>query len=134
MIKILPHEKVDILTKYRNIIEETDVIQSTGKVERIVGLTLESIGPAVKYGEMCRIRLNDGKYLYAEVVGFNKSRVILMPIGDMKGVVPGSEVVAAGSSLMVPVGPELLGRVISGVGKPLDGKGEIFTDTRYPVE
>lgn len=134
MIKILPHEKIDFLSKYKTIIAETDVLHFTGRVDRIVGLTIESIGPSVKFGELCRIRLDDKKYLYAEVVGFQKNRVILMPIGDMKGVIAGAEVIAAGSSLMVPVGKELLGRVISGVGRPLDGKGEIFTDLKYPVD
>ncbi len=134
MIKILPHEKVDVLSKYKKVIEDIDVVTFTGKVERIVGLTIESVGPSVRYGDMCKIRIERGEYLYAEVVGFNKNRVILMPIGDMKGVVPGAEVYAAGSALMVPVGPELLGRVISGVGTPLDGKGQLFTAQKYPVD
>lgn len=133
MIQILPHEKVDVLSKYRDIISDTETIKYTGRVERIVGLTIESIGPDVEYGELCRIRLERGGYLYAEVVGFNRNRVILMPIGDMRGVVPGADVVAAGAALMVPVGDELLGRVISGVGDPIDGKGRIYTKQRYPV-
>jgi flagellum-specific ATP synthase len=133
MIKILPHEKVDILSKYKGIIEELETIKYTGRVERIVGLTIESIGPNVEYGELCKIKLDHGEYLYAEVVGFNRNRVILMPIGDMKGIVPGADVIAAGSALMVPVGNELLGRVISGVGTPMDGKGPIYTKERYPV-
>lgn len=133
MIKILPHEKVDILTKYKDIIEEMDPIRHTGKVERVVGLTIESIGPDVQYGELCKIRLDRGEYLFAEVVGFNRNRVVLMPIGDMKGIVPGADVIAAGSALMVPVGDELLGRVISGVGTPLDGKGDIYAREKYPV-
>jgi len=133
MIQILQHEKVDILSKYKNIIEEVDSIQFTGKVERIVGLTIESHGPEVQYGELCRIKIGEGEYLWAEVVGFNKNKVILMPIGEMKGVVPGAEVYAAGSSLMVPVGEKLLGRVLNGTGKPLDGKGEIFSSEKYPV-
>ncbi len=134
MINILPHEKVDILSKYKRIIDEIDVIKFSGKVERIVGLTIESVGPAVKYGDLCRIKTGESQYLYAEVVGFNRNRVILMPIGDMKGVVPGAEVYAVGTSLTVPVGKELLGRVLSGIGKPLDGKGEIFSPVKYPVE
>lgn len=134
MINILPHEKVDILSKYKEIIDDVEVIKFTGHVERIVGLTIESVGPAVKYGDLCRIKTGESQYLYTEVVGFNRNRVILMPIGDMKGVVPGAEVYAVGTSLMVPVGKELLGRVISGIGKPLDGKGEIYARTKYPVE
>jgi flagellum-specific ATP synthase len=134
LINILPHEKVDILSKYKRIIDETDVIKFSGKVERIVGLTIESMGPAVRYGDLCRIKTGESQYLYAEVVGFNRNRVILMPIGDMKGVVPGAEVYAVGTSLTVPVGKELLGRILSGVGKPLDGKGQIFSPEKYPVE
>ena len=133
MIKILPHERVDVLSKYKDIIEKTDFIQLTGRVERVVGLTIEALGPVVRHGELCRIQLEDDEYLYAEVVGFNKNRIILMPVGEMKGVIAGAEVRAAGSSLMVPVGEELLGRVINGVGRPLDGLGEIFTKNRYPV-
>ncbi len=134
MIKILPHEKIDILSKYKKIVDDVDVIHSTGRVERIAGLTIESVGPAVKFGELCRIRMKRGEYLQAEVVGFNKNRVILIPIGDLRGVLPGAEVIAAGTSLTVPVGPEMLGRVISGVGKPLDGKGDLFTSAQQPID
>ena len=134
MIKILPHEKIDVLSKYKKILDDLDVVQHTGKVERIVGLTIESVGPSVEYGELCKIRIAPGEYLYAEVVGFNKNRVILMPIGDMRGVVPGALVIAAGTGMTVSVGDQLLGRVISGLGKPMDGKGDIYTDLRYNVE
>ncbi len=134
MVKVLPHEKIDLLSKYRTILEETEVVQSIGRVERIVGLIIESVGPDVKYGEFCRIRLRNGEYLHAEVVGFNKNRVILMPVGEMKGIVPGAEVIAAGTALLVPAGEELLGRVVNGVGEPLDGKGRVFTKNKYPVD
>ncbi len=134
MIRILPHDKVDVLSKYLQVLEETEVVKMIGRVDRIVGLTIESIGPAVTFGEICKIKLAKNEYLFAEVVGFHKNRVILMPIGEMKGVVPGAEVFAGGTSLMVPVGDELLGRVISGMGRPIDGKGEIFTKNKYPVE
>ena len=133
MIKILPHERVDVISKYHDLIEDIDVVKYTGRVERVVGLTIESIGPAVKHGELCRIKLDNGKYLQAEVVGFNKNRVVLMPIGDMKGITAGAEIIAAGSALTAPVGEELLGRVISGIGRPLDGKGDIYTKKKYPV-
>jgi len=134
MIKILPHERIDVLSRYKKVLEETDVIQFTGRVERIVGLTIESVGPVVKYGDLCRIKISDGEYLYAEVVGFNKNRIILMPIGEMQGVLPGAQVYAAGSSLMVPVGMGLLGRVISGIGIPLDGLGPLDTEEKYPLD
>ena len=134
MIKILPYEKVDVLSKYKQKLEDVDLIKYTGKVERIVGLTIESAGPSVKYGDICKIKIDKNEYLHAEVVGFNKNRVILMPIGDMRGVLPGAEVFSSATPLMVPVGNELLGRVISGTGLPLDGKGPIFTPELYPVD
>ncbi len=134
MVRILPHDRIEVLSRLRGIIEDIDVVRSTGKVERIVGLTIESAGPAVKFGELCKIRLAKGEYLYAEVVGMNRNRLVLMPIGDMKGVTVGAEVVAAGSAMTVPVGDALLGRVISGAGTPIDGKGDIYTKERYPVE
>ena len=134
MIRILPHDKVDILSKYKKIIDETELLKFTGYVERVVGLTVESVGPYVQYGEICKIKLRDKRYLPAEVVGFHKNRVVLMPIGEMSGVMPGAEVIAMGSALMVPVGEELLGRVVNGVGEPLDGKGRIFTKAKYPVD
>jgi flagellum-specific ATP synthase len=134
MVRILPHDKVDVLSKYLDIIDEIDVVRRTGKVERIAGLTIESAGPAVKYGELCKIKLESGEYLYAEVVGLNKNRLVLMPIGDMKGVTVGAQVIDAGSAMTVPVGEALLGRVISGTGRPLDGKGDIYTKARYPVD
>ncbi|MGL4368188.1 MAG: EscN/YscN/HrcN family type III secretion system ATPase, partial [Spirochaetota bacterium] len=135
MIKILPHERPDILSKYARIIDQTETIRYTGHVERIVGLTIESTGPDVRFGDVCRIETGDDDFIYAEVVGFrNKKTPILMPIGDMRGVVPGAEVMSVGSSLMVPVGEELLGRVINGIGQPMDGKGPIFTKSKYPVD
>lgn len=133
MIKILPHERIDVLSKIKVLIDETDPIKFTGRVERVVGLTIEAMGPVVKHGELCKIEIAGEDPLFAEVVGFNKNRIILMPIGEMKGVIAGAEVSAAGSSLLVPVGEELLGRVIDGIGRPLDGKGEIFTKEKYPV-
>ncbi len=134
MIQILPHEKVDIFTKYKEVIAGVETIRATGRVEKITGLTIESHGPDVQYGELCRIRLKDGGYLNAEVVGFNKNKIILMPIGDMKGVVPGADVYAVGSQLIVPVGDELIGRVIDGMGNPIDGKGNIYLKEGYPVD
>jgi flagellum-specific ATP synthase len=135
MIKILPHERPDILSKYSHIIDDVQCIKNTGHVERIIGLTIESIGPDVRYGDVCRIATDDDSYIFAEVVGFRaKNTPILMPIGEMRGVVPGAQVTSGGAALMTPVGPELLGRVIDGIGRPMDGKGSIFSKTKYPVD
>ena len=134
MIQILPHEKVDVLSRYKKILAETEVIHNIGRVEKITGPVIESVGPAVSYGELCKIRMSKGGYITAEVVGFVKNRVMLMPLADMIGVEPGADVIAAGSALMVPVGETLLGRVISGLGAPIDGKGRLESDEKYPAD
>lgn len=135
MIRVLPHEKVDILSKYFQILEEVDCIKFTGYVDRIIGLSIETVGPEVRYGDVCKIMTGEGEHIYAEVVGFKaKDRPLLMPIGDMHGVVPGAEVVSMGTSLMAPVGDEVLGRVLDGIGMPIDGKGPLITKHKYPVE
>ncbi|MCL2026104.1 MAG: FliI/YscN family ATPase [Leptospirales bacterium] len=133
MIKNLPHERIDILSKYNDAVKNVDAVKEIGRVERVVGLTIESLGPPVSYGDICRVKLNDNKFLPAEVVGINKNRIILMPIGPMNGVSPGAIVQATGSGLTIPVSSEMLGRVISGTGEPIDGKGPLRFAQNYPV-
>ncbi|HRX16365.1 MAG TPA: FliI/YscN family ATPase [Spirochaetota bacterium] len=135
MIRVLPHEKVDILSKYMKVLEDVDCVRLTGYVDKIQGLSIESVGPNVRFGDVCRIMTGKKEFIYAEVVGFKaKDRPVLMPIGDMNGVLPGADVISLGSSLMAPVGDEILGRVIDGIGMPIDGKGPIITSQKYPIE
>lgn len=97
-----------------------------GKLTRVVGLTLEAIGCRAAVGSLCRIETLDG-YLEAEVVGFAGDKLFLMPSEQLKGVIPGAKVTPIGEEQGVPVGMALLGRVIDGVGDPLDGLGPILT-------
>lgn len=109
--------------KYFNELASMNLIKFTGYVSRIIGLTIESIGPAVEIGEVCQIYpSNNSEPIRAEVVGFKETNVLLMPLGDMTGIGPGSKVVASGHSLQVSVGEELLGRVLDGLGNPIDGR------------
>lgn len=120
--------------KYRKLLDSADLIERSGKVSKVVGLTVESDGPEANIGELCKIinsRGNTG--IDAEVVGFRDNKVLLMPLGDMGGIGPGSTVVATGSSLKVRVGESLIGRVLDGLGNPIDGKGPIESDVFYPV-
>lgn len=120
--------------KYRTMLESNDFIEYTGRVCKVVGLTIETEGPEANIGEICRLYTNkDGKYIYTEVVGFKDNKVLLMPLGDMDGIGPGNTVVATGNSLKVSVGLELMGRVIDGMGNPIDGKGPINCTEYYPV-
>ncbi|MDA3900598.1 MAG: FliI/YscN family ATPase [Spirochaetes bacterium] len=135
MIRVLPHEKVDILSKYFKVLEEVDCVRLTGFVDKIQGLSIESVGPNVRFGDVCKIMTSEKEYIYAEVVGFKaKDRPLLMPIGDMQGVLPGADVISLGTSLMAPVGDEILGRIIDGIGMPIDGKGPIITGQKYPID
>lgn len=111
-----------LFDKYETLIHQTETVRSKGQIIRVQGLLLESQGPICKIGECCAIFLPDGKTAMAEVIGFSEKRVQLMPLTDISGIVPGCEVYAKGSYLEVLVGDELLGRVLNGVGHPLDGK------------
>ncbi len=122
------------LEKYFNELHNTDFIEYSGKVSKVIGLTIESNGPETNIGEVCRlVNARNRSRIDAEVVGFKENKVLLMPLGDMSGIGPGSTVVATGSYQQVAVGPGLIGRVLDGMGQPIDGKGEIQVDGYYPV-
>jgi FliI/YscN family ATPase len=104
-----------------------------GHVVRAVGLLVESIGPPVSVGEICAIRPRRGVELPVEVVGFRDGRLLSVPLGDTAGIQPGDAIVAQGRALTVPVGPELLGRVIDGLGRPIDGRGPIGAAGEAPL-
>jgi flagellum-specific ATP synthase len=110
-------------------VQETCVIRNQGRVIQLIGLVIESEGPLAAVGEICQIESarHDGSTL-AEVVGFRNNHVLLMPLGEVYGIHPGSEVIALGTSLRVPVGEFLKGRVIDGLGRPLDDKGPIQSE------
>jgi flagellum-specific ATP synthase len=114
------------LSRYRETISRTDTVRVNGRVAQVIGVLVESHGPACSVGEICQIdcgRNNDP--VRAEVVGFRESRTLLMPFGPVTEIRPGCQVVATGGQLRVPVGRGLLGRVLDGLGNPLDGKGPV---------
>ena len=123
------------VNKLMDVIREAKTIKLTGKVTQVVGLVIESQGPPVSVGELCYVisKIPDYPPIPAEVVGFREGFVMLMAIGEMQGVGPGCEVVAAQKMLQVKVGDELLGRVLDGLGNPMDGKGPIFSKIEYPL-
>lgn len=107
--------------------------ESLGRVAQVVGLVVEAQGPSARIGDVCYIERADADMVPAEVVGFRNSRLLLMPLGPMKGVRAGDLVRGAGACLHVPVGNELLGRALDGLGRPIDALGPLHTATRYPV-
>jgi flagellum-specific ATP synthase len=97
-----------------------------GKVVKVVGLVMEATAPAAAIGELCRVSRGRGDAgVLAEVVGFRENRLLLVPLGDTDGICPGAHVTPLGAPLQVPVGPSLLGRVLDGVGSPIDGRGRL---------
>ena len=110
------------IDKVLNLLEHIEPVRGIGRVEQIIGLVIESSGPPdVNMGETCCIMQRDADPLMAEVVGFRNGKVLLMVLGEMRGIGPGCEVYATGGSLRVAVGDSLLGSVLDGLGRPIDG-------------
>lgn len=115
-------------------IDSSRLVSGIGKIHRVTGLLIESIGPEVSLGEICYIIGKDGEQITAEVIGFKEELVKLMPYGPIMGISPGSKVMASGQSLRVKVGPQVLGRVMNPLGQAIDGLGEIKTTEYYNVD
>ena len=122
------------LKKYHERLNEISLYQYKGKVSRVIGLTIESRGPAVRLGETCHIYpIKSKDPVLAEVVGFKEDTVLLMPLGEMEGIGPGSMVIATGNTLEVDVGEQLLGRILDGMGNPIDDFEPPSLNYSYPV-
>lgn len=119
--------KVD---EYSEVVKTTDSIREIGKVTEIIGLIIEADGPQSSIGDLCYIYNKwDEEPIWAEVVGFKQAKILLMPLGSMEGLQPGALVVNTGSAMKVKVGEQLLGRVLDGLGRPIDNLGEINSQT-----
>ncbi len=108
-------------------------IRVDGRVSQVIGLVIEATGPSATIGDLCEIHPNSGEKIPAEIVGFKGKHILLMPLSEMIGISPGSRVSLSPRPLTVPVGPQLLGRILDGLGNPIDGKGPIETKEFQPV-
>ncbi|HSW86646.1 MAG TPA: type III secretion system ATPase SctN [Rhabdochlamydiaceae bacterium] len=115
-------------------LEEIELTTVHGRITEIVGMLIKAIVPQVKMGEVCLIK-REGEPLVAEVVGFTREEVYLSPLGTMSGIGPSSEVIPMRMPLQIKVGPQLLGRVLNGLGDPLDEdtKGPLVLEETYSV-
>ncbi|HKJ85142.1 MAG TPA: flagellum-specific ATP synthase FliI, partial [Spirochaetia bacterium] len=112
--------------KYTAVVERTETIRHIGRVQRVQGLLIESAGPQAVVGEVCQIELAaGGPMVWGEVVGLRGRTVQLMPFTEIDGIQIGSRVIASGHTLSVPVGDDLLGRVVGPLGRAIDGRGDI---------
>jgi len=122
------------LDRYRRCLETVNPLQVQGNVVQVIGLVVEANGPACRLGAVCDIYTRDNaRPLAAEALGFRDQRVLLMPLEEIRGIAPGCRVVARQQQATVGVGPGLLGRVIDGLGLPMDGKGPLAVDDDYPL-
>ncbi len=122
------------LQRYREQIERLDTLPVGGRVIRTVGLVVESRGPRARVGEICELVGGVGeRSLPLEVVGFHEGTLLTVPLGGTSGIRPGDRIVSRGMVSAVPVGPGLLGRVIDGLGRPLDGRGDLAAKIEYPL-
>ncbi|KIA78757.1 putative ATP synthase YscN [Parachlamydia acanthamoebae] len=123
--------------EFDKLIGELDDVQLTtvnGRITETVGMLIKAIVPQVKIGEVCLVK-REGEPLLTEVVGFTREEVFLSPLGEMTGIGPSSEVIPTRLPLHIKVGPQLLGRVLNGLGEPLDvaTKGPLELNEVYPV-
>jgi flagellum-specific ATP synthase len=115
------NQKVFEKEKFLEIINKANLVQMDGRVVQVIGLVIESTGPKVGIGEICQIKSSRvEKPVMAEVVGFKENRVLLMAIGDMSKISPGSPVIATGKSFSIKIGSYLLGKVLNGFGIPIN--------------
>ncbi len=122
------------LSRYRTLLQQITPLRVQGKVVQVIGLSIEAEGLRLQVGEICHIYPErDGKRISAEVVGFKNDRLILMPFAEIQGVKPGSAVFPSGRQFSVPVGFELLGRVVDGLCNPIDGKGPVQCARNYSI-
>ena len=125
------------LEQYTSKIAGLDCMGYEGEITRVTGSVIESRGPAVGVGQLCEIhsRHGDGPHMVmAEVIGFREQTTILMPLQKLNGMQPGDRVVSAPTSLSVGLGRNLLGRVLDGVGNPIDHGGQISCPHSAPID
>lgn len=125
-----------ISTLYRKVLDREQDIPVTevrGRLVKAAGLTLEAVGCSLQTGQRCLIESRFGDMIEAEVVGFDRERLFLMPLDRAQGLGPGNSVIPITNDICIPTGPGLLGRVINGIAEPIDGKGTIDSGPTIPL-
>lgn len=123
------------VSKFSKRLMEIDTFEYSGTVSKLIGLTVESLGPSVKIGDICKIySLDEENQIAAEVVGFKENKILLMPFGKLVGIGPGSKVVSTGRTLTVSVSTDLCGRILDGLGNPIDDREKLFSETYYNAD
>lgn len=123
-----------LLKKYASVIGSATTVETIGRITQVTGMVLESQGPQAPIGEVCILRNRMGNEVCrSEIVGFKDNKILSMVLGDLENIEPGMEIAASGTTLTVEVGNNLLGRVLDGLGKPMDGKGPLSKTTTRSI-
>ena len=120
--------------RYQETIDKVVPLAYHGKVNQVAGITIEGYGTDYFIGELCDIYARgDNSPIKAEVIGFKDGRIVIMPLGDVRGIGPGNRITGLKRKATVKIGDEILGRVIDGLGNPIDGKGDLSLEKEYPL-
>jgi flagellum-specific ATP synthase len=126
---------IDIdLSRYTAVLNRIQPVRLEGEVVELVGLIVESRGPAAAMGDFCEIRTRAGRAIRAQVIGFREGRVLSMPLEETAGLCLGDRVIARGGEGDVEVSPKMLGRVLDGFGAPMDGGPPILASETRPLQ
>lgn len=120
--------------KMHSALRDVKLLNCHGYVVRVSGLTIESSGPKVGLGELCHINIRNGKSVLAEVAGFQEDRLILLPLEHIEGISPGDTVTARTTPRHINLSEDVLGRVLNGLGEPIDGKGPLIGNERKSLD
>lgn len=118
---------------FQRMLNYNDLYTHMGKIDRLVGMTVEATGPACNIGDICKITISPGHEVIAETVGFKEGKILLMPYEELEGIGAGSTVRSTGEKLSVMVSDDLIGRTIDALGHPMDGGPEITGGTYLPI-
>lgn len=124
----------DVFLKYQNSVDRTPLIKTYGKLEGVNGLLLEGCGPTGSIGHLCFVQSSVSDLVGAEIVGFKNGKTLLMPLDHLHGVSLGMQIQNTCMPIQVSVGSELMGRVVSGIGLPIDGLGSIQTNKKIDID
>jgi flagellum-specific ATP synthase len=119
---------------FHSALQDVNLLAHKGSILRVSGLTVESNGPVVALGQICQIYLRDGRIVLAEVIGFKEGHLVLLPLEHIDGISPGDTVVASEKPRLIRLDNNILGRVLDGLGRPIDGKGPLTGDENRPLD
>ena len=120
--------------KYHSALRGLQLLDCQGYVVKVSGSTVESVGPVIGLGELCGIHIRDGRRVLAQVVGFRDDHLILLPLAHIEGISPGDSVTARTTPRHIMLSDAALGRVLNGLGEPIDNKGPLLGTDKKPLD